>query len=106
HISPNERDSAPGDTAAFVGNLDRNVFLALRDHDLYRREVLLIRTVCLDNGSQTVLEGLEKHVRQVARDVHEGQVRLTDQLDLRRVEQAVVIFADEACIVDGFLRQF
>ena len=58
-----------------------------------------------DHSTQRVLERLEQHMRQVARDVHEADVVVTDELDLRGVEQAVVVLAHEASVLDGLLSE-
>lgn len=42
----------------------------------------------------------------MAWDVHEMQVGFTDELDFWGVEEAVVVFADEAGVFDGFLGEF
>ena len=42
----------------------------------------------------------------MTRDVHEVEVWTTDQLDFGRVEEAVVVLADETGVLDGFLREF
>lgn len=59
----------------------------------------------LDDGAQRVLERLEEHVRQVTRDVHEVEVGVADELDAGRLEQAVVVLADEAGVLNGLLGQ-
>lgn len=59
----------------------------------------------LDDGAQGVLEGLEEHVRQMAGDVHEVQVGIAYQLNARGFKQAIVVFADEAGVLNGLLRK-
>lgn len=44
-------------------------------------------------------------MRQVTRDVHEVEVRVAHELNLGRFKQAVVVLADKAGILDGFLCQ-
>lgn len=41
----------------------------------------------------------------MAGDVHEVQMRGAYELDFRGVEEAVVVFADETGVFDGFLRE-
>lgn len=105
HVGPDEGDGGAGDAAALVGDLDGDVLFALGDDDLGGREGGLARAVRLDDGAEAVLEQLEEHVAEVARHIHEGDVVGADQLHLRRLEEAVVVFAHEACVFDGFLRQ-
>jgi hypothetical protein len=105
HVSPYQWDAAAGDSSALVADFDGDVFATFAHDDLCHREFLLVRAVRLDNSSQAVLEGLEQHVRQMSWYVHEVEVRRANQADLGRIEQAVVILANETSVLDGFLRQ-
>ena len=44
-------------------------------------------------------------MRQVARHVHKREVGRADELDFGGVKEAVVVFAHETRIIDGFLRE-
>lgn len=103
HVGPDERDGRAWDAAALVRDLNGDVLLALGDDDLCDREVLLILAMALDDGTQRVLQCLEEHMRKMARDVHEADVVVADELDLGGIEQAVVVFADKAGVLDGLL---
>ena len=106
HVCPHQGNGGSRDTAAFVGDLDGDVLLALGDNDLGDGEVVSVLTVALHDGTQGVLQGLEEHVRQVAGDVHEADVVVAYELDLWGVEEAVVVLTHEACVFDGFLGEF
>ena len=106
HVRPNEGNRRPRDAPSLIRDLDRDVLLALCDDDLGDREILLVLTSRLHHGAQRVLESLEQHVRQVTWDVHEADVGVADELDLGRLEQAVVVLADEARVLYGFLGEF
>lgn len=103
HVGPDERDGAAGDAAALVANLDGDVLLALGDNDLCDGKLLLVHAVGLDDGAQRVFERLKEHVRQVAGHVHEVEVGVADELDLGGLEEAVMVLADEAGILNGLL---
>ena len=105
-VGPHKRDGATRNATTLVRDLDGDVLLAFGDYDLGHRELLLVLAVCLDDGSQRVLEGLEEHVRQVAWHVHEIQVGVADKLDAGGFEESVVIFADEPRVLYGFLGEF
>lgn len=105
HVGPDEGDAGAGDSAAFVGDFDRDVLAAFADNDLRDGEFLLVGAVGFDDGAQAVLKGFEEHVRQVAGHVHEVEIGRANKTDLGRVEEAVVVLADEAGVFDCLLRQ-
>ena len=106
HVRPDQGDGRSRDAASLIGNLDCDVFLALGDDDLCDGEVVLVLAMALYDSTQGVFQGLEEHVRQVARYVHEADVVVADELDLGGVEQTVVVLAYEARVLDGFLGEF
>lgn len=105
HVCPDQRDAAAWNSTTLVADFDGDVLASLAHNDLCDRELLFVGAMSLDNSSQAVLQGLEKHVRQVSRDVHEVEVWWANQAYLGRVKQAVVILANKPCVLDGFLRQ-
>lgn len=105
HVGPDQGNGASGDAAALVRDLDGDVLFSFRDNDLRHRELLLVLTVRLDDGAERVLQGLEKHMRQVSWHIHEVNVRVAHKLDLGGLEEPVVILANEARVFDGFLSQ-
>ena len=101
HVGPDEGDGGARDAAALVRDLDGDVLVAGGDNDLGDGEGVVLLAVPLDDGAERVLERLEEHVAQVAGHVHEAEVRFAHELHLGRVEQAVVVLAHEARVVDG-----
>ena len=59
-----------------------------------------------DDSSEGVFQRLEHHMRQMARNIHEGEVRRTKQLDFGSVKEAIVVFADESGVFYGFFGKF
>lgn len=106
HVRPYQWNGGPRDAASFVRNLDGDIFLALCNNDLGHRELLLIFTMSFHHSTKRVLEGLEEHMRQMSRHVHEADVRITYELDLWCVKESVVILANEARILNSFLGEF
>ena len=105
HVRPDERDRRARDPAALVRDLDGDILFALGDDDFCDGELGLLLPVKVDDGAEGVFEGLEKHMRKVAGDVHEIEVVSTHELDLGRLEQAVIVFAYEARVLDRFGRE-
>ena len=103
HVCPNQRDRRSGYSTSLVGYLNGNVFVALGNDHFCDRKVLLLLAVGFDNSSERILKGLEKHVRQMAGYIHEVEIRLTDQLHLRRIKKTVVVLTNESRIFDCFL---
>lgn len=97
HVRPDEGDRAARDAAPLVGDLDGDVFLALDDDDLDRREaVFVLRPEALDDRAERVFEQLEADVREVTGDVGKVQLFRADELHGRALEHGIVLLAHEA----------
>lgn len=105
HVRPYEGYRAPGDSSTFIADFDGDVFFPLRDDDLCHGEILFVLAMSVHDRAQAVFQRLEQHMRQVSRHVHEVQVVAADELYLWRIEQSVVILADEARVFYRFERQ-
>ena len=57
----------------------------------------------LDDGPEGVLEEFEEHMTEMAGDVHERQRRVADELDLGRVEETIMVLADEPGVLHRLL---
>lgn len=101
HVRPDQGDGGARDATTFVGNLDRNVFFALRDDDLGDREGILVCAVGFHDRTQGVLQGFKEHMGQVTRNIHEVQIFLADKLHFGGIKETIVILTDEASVVDS-----
>lgn len=97
HVRPNQGNCASQNTAAFVRDLDGDIFLAFDDDHLDGRErVLVLRPVTFNDGAQRVLEQLKDDVGEMAGDVGEVEVFGADELDGGTFEHGVVFLANES----------
>lgn len=105
HVSPYKGNGASRNTATLVRDLDGDVFLSFGHNDLCDGKLFLVLSMCFDDSTKGVLERLKEHMRQMTRNVHEVEVGVADELNFGSIEEAVVILADEASVLDGFLGQ-